>query len=368
MTENEIIAQRSRRDNAASAKVMNRNIIVTGGAGYIGSHVVKALQEAHYVPIVLDNFSSGHRESLPIGVEWHEDSLSNIDKIKYILNYHKPQAVIHLAASIDAGLSMSAPREFYENNVRNSLHLFDAMIDVGINNLIFSSSAAVYGQHKKTIELELNESHYSIYHLPIEEDFKKHPMSTYGRTKLIVENILECYDRAYQFRSISLRYFNACGADASGTIGEAHNEKTHLIELALLAVLGIKLPIRIFGNDYPTPDGTAIRDYVHVSDIAQAHILALEALLSGAKTNAYNVGIGKGYSVKEVLDIVNEVTGKENLRYLELRRPGDPAVLIADNTKICKELNFHPKYIELKSMIETAWQWHKNHPNDYNTL
>jgi UDP-glucose 4-epimerase len=329
---------------------MTTTVLVTGGAGYIGSHTARALITAGYRPVVFDNLSSGHQEAVPEGVPLVVGDLGDVPVLRRAIELHRPEAVIHFAAFIEAGESMTDPRRFYRNNVQNSLNLFDTMLESGVTRVVFSSSAGVYGQPER---------------VPILEESPKVPVSTYGETKLIVEHILRDYDRAYGLRSISLRYFNACGADPSGEIGEAHKAKTHLIELALLTALGQRDAIHVFGTDYPTPDGTAIRDYIHVTDLAYAHVLALAALEQGRDTSAFNVGVGRGFSVREVLDAVEQVSGRRLERRLEPRRPGDPAALVADATRIKRELGWEPRYTDLHAMIETAWHWHRSHPHDF---
>lgn len=330
-----------------------KKVLVTGGAGYIGSHTIRSLLEAGYSPVVLDNFSAGHREAVPPGVPIVEADLSVPDQIRAAFRAHQPQSVIHFAAFIEAGESMSDPRRFYKNNVVNTLNLLDIMLETGVLKLVFSSSAGVYGEPEQ---------------VPIPETCSRRPVNTYGQTKFFIENILTDYDRAYHLRSIALRYFNACGADPSGEIGEAHPSKTHLIELAILTALGRRAAMKLFGTDYPTPDGTAIRDYIHVVDLASAHVLALDALERSGSTRAYNVGLGRGFSVRQVLDTVDMVAGQAVPRILEARRPGDPAILIADASRIRAELGWKPHYESLQDMIETAWRWHKSHPDDFATL
>jgi UDP-glucose 4-epimerase len=325
-------------------------ILVTGGAGYIGSHTVRHLLNAEFEVVVLDDLSAGHLSAIPSEVPLVKVSLSDRDDLRRVFGYHRPDAVIHFAGSIEAGESMTDPRRFYANNVVNSLNLVEAVIDQGPIPFVFSSSAAVYG------EPDAN---------PISEDMPKEPTNVYGETKLAFERVLMAYDRAYDLRSISLRYFNACGAHPDGSIGPDHLIKTHLITLAMLNALGQRNQIEVFGTDYPTPDGTCIRDYIHVEDLASAHVLALEALMAGAETTAYNVGVGRGFSVREVLDSVERVTGRSLNRAIAPRREGDPSALVADSTRIGIQLRWEPAYIELDDIVATAWHWHSNHPDGF---
>lgn len=326
------------------------HVLVCGGAGFIGSHTLRALMEAGYSPIVLDDLSSGHREAVPASVPLVVGSLADAEVLNRIFSSARIRAVIHFAAFIEAGESMLSPARFYQNNVANTLVLLETMRKHNVTQLVFSSSAGVYGEPQR---------------LPIQESDPKLPVNVYGETKWMVEQMLQAFSRAYGLRSVSLRYFNACGAWPDGSIGEAHRTKSHLIELALLTALGKRSQLKVFGTDYPTPDGTAIRDYVHVIDLASAHVMALRALEQGLSTSAFNVGAGKGFSVKEVLDTVEEVTGVSLNRALEPRRTGDPAVLVADGSLIHKVLGWVPKHTTLKGMIEDAWRWHRTHPDGF---
>jgi UDP-glucose 4-epimerase len=322
-------------------------ILVTGGAGYIGSHTVRHLLDAGHEVVVLDDFSAGHRSAVPGGIPLVELSLADRDGLGRAFKDHRPDAVIHFAARIEAGLSMTDPGAFYQNNIVNALNLADAAVEDGSVPFVFSSSAAVYGQPPDN---------------PINEDTIKQPTNVYGETKLAFERVLAAYDRAYGLRSISLRYFNACGARPDGSIGPDHRTKTLLITRAMLNALGQSDQIQVFGTDYPTPDGTAIRDYIHVEDLAAAHVLALEALFAGTATTAYNVGVGRGFSVSEVLDSVERVTGRALNRVLAPRRSGDPTALVADATRIGADLGWKAAYPELDAIVETAWRWHSSHP------
>jgi UDP-glucose 4-epimerase len=329
-------------------------ILVTGGAGYIGSHTIRHLIAADHEVVVLDDLSAGHRAALPPGVALIDASTGDRVAVSAALREHQPDAVIHFAGSIEAGESMTDPRRFYENNVTNSLRLLDAVVgtagEAAAIPVVFSSSAAVYGEPEQ---------------VPIAEDAPHRPTNVYGETKLIFERALAAYGEAYGLRSVSLRYFNACGAAADGTIGADHRRKTHLVTIALLTALGQRPAVQVLGTDYPTPDGTCIRDYIHVDDLAAAHVLALQALADGASTTAYNVGVGEGFSVTEVLDATDRVVGRPVPRQLAPRRPGDPARLVADSTKIRRELGWRPQYTGLDEIIATAWRWHSSHPHGY---
>lgn len=322
---------------------MEKNILVTGGAGYIGSHTVKILVGKGYNVVVLDNLSYGHKNAVDKRAKFVKADLSDKEKIKKALKENKINAVIHFAGFIQVGESVKKPDKYFRNNFVNGLNLLDAMKETGCKNIVFSSSAAVYGEPKK---------------VPIKEDDETRPGNPYGFTKRMFEAILKCYDDAYGIKSVALRYFNAAGADFSGEIGEDHNPETHLIPNILDAALGKSREIKVFGSDYNTKDGTCVRDYVHVVDLAEAHVLAVESLFNGKGSKVYNLGNGKGYSVNEIIETVRKVTGKEiNILYAE-RRQGDAAALIADYGKIRKELGWEPKY-GIKKIIESAWKWHR---------
>jgi UDP-glucose 4-epimerase len=325
-------------------------ILVTGGAGYIGSHTVRHLLSAGFDVTVLDNLSTGHRGAVPAEVPLLELDLGDGEGLRAALRRERPDAIIHFAGSIEAGESMIDPRRFYGNNVVTAINLVDATIETGAIPLVFSSSAAVYGEPLRS---------------PIAETDRAEPANVYGETKLAFERVLAAYDRAYGLRSISLRYFNACGASPDGSIGADHRNKTHLITLAMLAALGQRDGIAVFGTDYPTPDGTCIRDYIHVEDLASAHVLALGGLFGGAATTAYNVGVGTGFSVAQVLDSADRVTGRPIVRHLSPRREGDPSSLVADSSKIQAELGWAATYKDLDAILATAWQWHRTHPQGF---
>ncbi len=327
------------------------HILVVGGAGYIGSHTVWQLLAVGHSVVVLDNLSSGHPQALPKSVELIKADLLDFASVKAALEKHKPDAVIHFAALIEVGESMRAPARYYRNNVMGSLNLLQAIVETRKIPLVFSSTAAVYG----TTDL-----------VPIPENATMQPESVYGETKLMTENMIHAFHTANGLPYTILRYFNVCGASPEGDIGEAHANKTHLIELACLTALGQREKMMIFGEDYSTPDGTCIRDYVHVQDLADAHVLAVEALHSGQNTAAtYNVGLGHGFSVKQVLDAVDEVVGVPLNREVADRRAGDPPRLVADAQRIVNELGFSPKFTNLKDIVATAWHWHKSHPDGF---
>jgi UDP-glucose 4-epimerase len=316
-------------------------ILVVGGAGYIGSHMVKALTEAHYPVLVLDNLSTGHR-GLLTGGELVEGSLGDADLLDRLFSEHAISAVMHFAAFSLVGESVQWPLKYYRNNIAETVGLLEAMVRHSVKRFIFSSTAAVYGEPETTT---------------IAEDHPLRPTNPYGSSKLCVEQILSDCDTAHGLKSIRLRYFNAAGADASGTIGEMHDPETHLIPNVLKCARSGSA-LKIFGSDYPTPDGTCIRDYVHVTDLAQAHLLALQALLDGSGSRVYNLGNSVGYSVRQVVDLARKVTGRSIQTIADQRRPGDPAVLVADSTRIKRDLNWVPQYEELENIIATAWRWH----------
>ncbi|MBI4127478.1 MAG: UDP-glucose 4-epimerase GalE [Parcubacteria group bacterium] len=327
------------------------NIFITGGAGYIGSHTVKLLQKLGHRITVFDNFEFGHREALPTNVHVIRGDLRRKDDVVRALTANPADAVIHFASYIEAGDSMRDPGRFYENNVGGSLNLLSAMLATKTRVIVFSSSAAIYGDPKV---------------IPITENAPKEPTNVYGHTKLIVEEMLHWYHRIHEVRAVSLRYFNAVGCDPEGELGLDHEPETHLIPVALKVALGLRPALEIFGNDYGTPDGTAIRDYVHVTDLAHAHRLALESLASGKETfNAFNLGSETGFSVGQVAKEVILVTGREIPMVVKPRRAGDPEKLIANSAKAREVLGWQPKYSDLRTIIETAWRWHSQHPYGY---
>lgn len=331
-------------------------VLVVGGAGYIGSHTVRELQRNGYKTIVLYNLVYGHREAVKDG-DFIEGDLGNIEILRNIFETNTVNAVMHFAAYTYVGESVLHPKKYYSNNVINTLNLLDSTIRYGIKYFIFSSSCATYGEPQE---------------IPITESHPQNPINPYGWSKLMVERILQDYDNAYGLKYISLRYFNAAGADLQGDIGEDHNPETHLIPLILRVALetaskkkskgGSPQVLKIYGNDYPTKDGTCIRDYIHVTDIAMAHIMATERLLEGGHSDIYNLGNGEGYSVKDVVDVSQQLTGIDIPYEYTKRREGDPAILVGSSKRIAAALGWRPQYSELEQIILTAWKWHKEHP------
>lgn len=326
------------------------NILVTGGAGYIGSHVVEELQKSGFTPIVYDNFSTGHAAAVPEEVQLVEGDIHDVRFAKHIMEQFEIDAVIHFAASSLVGESMVDPAKYYFNNVEGSLHLLEAMRGAGVDRIVFSSTAAVYGEPEQ---------------VPITENSKLQPTNVYGRSKLMIEKMLADYDMAYDFRYVALRYFNAAGASPTRDIGEDHNPESHLIPLILKTAQGVRKQVAIFGTDYPTEDGTCIRDYIHVCDLARAHVLALQHLLKGGSSRVYNLGSENGFSVRQMIDCAKRVTAVDFTVVEEARRAGDPAVLIASSEKIRSELGWIPEHSSVEEVIGTAWKWHKGHPRGY---
>jgi len=316
-------------------------ILVVGGAGYIGSHMVKQLVNSGTEVITLDNLSCGYRDAVKYG-EFEQGDLGDPAMLDYIFSNYSIDAVMHFAAFIEVGESVHEPAKYYRNNVINTAVLLDAMIQHDINNFIFSSTAAIFGEPEYT---------------PIDEKHSKNPINPYGRTKLMVEQILEDYDTAYGLKSTCLRYFNAAGADPDGELGERHQPETHLIPLILQAASGRRKDIKVFGNDYPTEDGTCIRDYIHINDLCKAHLLALKRMQQIGSSARYNLGNGTGFSVQQVIDTTRKVTGKDFKVTQDERRPGDPAVLVADSKLAQQELGWKPEHTDLESIIATAWRW-----------
>lgn len=325
------------------------NLLVTGGAGYIGSHTVRKLKKFGHGVVIFDNLSTGHKKAVE-GFELIVGDLRDKKSLKKLFSENNFDAVIHFAGSIEAGESMIDPKRFFENNVVCGLNLLEVMLNHGVKKIVFSSSAAVYGEPEK---------------MPIKEDAPKNPTNVYGITKLMFEQILDAYDNAYGVKSVSLRYFNAAGADPSGKIGPDHKHKTHLMTLVILAALGKRSSIKVFGTDYPTLDGTGIRDYVHVSDLADAHVLALKYLKKNNKSDKFNLGNGKGNSVMEIISAVRKISGNNFSVINAKRRVGDPGIVYASSKKAQKILGWKPKISSIKEIVETAWQWHKTHPNGY---
>lgn len=318
-------------------------VLVVGGAGYIGSHMVKGLLGAGFDVTILDNLSTGHRESITSGTFIHGD-LSDRKLLDRLFSDNSIDAVMHFAAYSLVGESVENPIDYYRNNFSGTLTLLETMLRFGIKRFIFSSTAAVYGEPET---------------VPISEIHPCVPTNPYGASKLAVERLLSDCDAAYGMKYMSLRYFNAAGADESAEIGERHERETHLIPLVLQAALGQRKHIEIFGTDYKTPDGTCLRDYVHVTDLVSAHLLALSALMEGADSNVFNLGNSKGYSVREVIELSRKITGEPIPALESERRPGDPAVLVADSEKIRRELGWRPRYEDLEKIIESAWRWHQ---------
>ncbi|MDP1667302.1 MAG: UDP-glucose 4-epimerase GalE [Methylobacter sp.] len=322
-----------------------KTVLVVGGAGYIGSHMVWLLGQKGVDVVTLDNLSSGHRDAVLHGQFVHGDIADRLILDK-VFREHKFDAVMHFASFIQVGESMQDPAKYYQNNVVNTLNLLNAMRTYGVDKFIFSSTAAIFG-----------EPEYS----PIDEAHPKRPINPYGWSKLMVEQALADYDRAYGLKSVCLRYFNAAGAHPDGLLGERHDPETHLIPLVLQAASARRPHITVFGRDYDTPDGTCIRDYIHILDLAEAHWLALQYLQSAGETTAFNLGNGNGYSVESVIQAAKRVTGKTITVQEGQRREGDPARLVANASKIKQQLGWQPAYADLDVIVEHAWQWEHNH-------
>jgi UDP-glucose 4-epimerase len=319
-------------------------ILVVGGAGYIGSHMVKQLSLSGTEVITLDNLSCGYKDAVKYG-QLVEGDLGDNKVLDKLFSEHNIDAVMHFAAFIEVGESVIKPAKYYHNNVTNTQTLLDAMVRHDVERFIFSSTAAIFGEPQYT---------------PIDEAHKKEPINPYGRSKLMVEQILEDYDTAYGLKSTCLRYFNAAGADPEGELGERHNPESHLVPLILQAASGRREDIKIFGNDYPTDDSTCVRDYVHINDLCEAHSLALERMQKTGESARYNLGNGKGFSVQQVIDAAKQVSGKDFTVTHADRRAGDPAVLVADSKLARQELGWSPKFDQLETIIETAWNWEVN--------
>lgn len=323
-------------------------ILVTGGAGYIGSVAVKDLIAEGEEVVVIDNLVYGHRAALPAGVPFYEGDIGDKDLVKKVLAEHSIDACMHFSAFAYVGESVEDPQKYYTNNFVQTLRLLDVLLENYIKKFIFSSTCATYGEPQ---------------YVPIDEKHPQAPANPYGWSKFMVERVLENYDKAYGLKFVALRYFNACGA--SGGCGEDHDPETHLIPLVLFAAQG-KIPhVTIFGDDYPTPDGSAVRDYIHVSDLSAAHMLALYRLRGGESSEFINLGNGSGYSVKEVIETARQVTGKPIEAIVGPRRAGDPSRLVADAAKARGLLGWDPKFPDLESIIESAWAWHQDHPDGY---
>lgn len=323
-----------------------KNCIVTGGAGYVGSHCCKELARAGYQPVAVDNLCRGHAELVKWG-PLHEIDVLDGDSLDCIFDQYQPIAVFHFAGLAFVGESVERPDIYYGNNTAGTLSVLNAMIRNSCTNMIFSSTAATYGLPQ---------------YLPIDENHPKNPINPYGWSKLFVEQIMRDYENSYGIKHAALRFFNACGADKECETGELHDPETHLIPSVIQAALGIRDNIKIYGNDYDTPDGTAIRDYIHVSDLAIAHVKALERLLSSGESSCINIGTGNGYSVMEVIESVKRISGKNVSAIFEKRRAGDTPILIADSSKARTELNWRCLIPEIDNIVETAWNWHSKRP------
>jgi len=320
-----------------------KKILVIGGAGYIGANACKAIKASDREPIVFDNFSSGHRHAVKWG-ELIEGDIRNESDIRAALERTRPDAVMHFAANIEVGEGEKAPGAFYENNVAGTLNVVRAMLDLGLQNFIFSSTCAIYGDPES---------------LPLVEDMPKRPVSVYGRSKLMVETILEDMSRAEGLRYAALRYFNAAGADLDGEVGEEHDPETHLIPNAIKAAAGIGQGMKLFGDDYPTPDGTCVRDYIHIADLVSAHILAAEHIQKSGESLQLNLGTGNGFTVKQVLDAVERAVGKPVPVEIGPRRAGDAIALYADTSKSKEILGWVPEHSDMDTIVSSAWNFHK---------
>ncbi|MBF4988561.1 UDP-glucose 4-epimerase GalE [Methylophilus sp. 14] len=322
-------------------------VLVVGGAGYIGSHMVKMLLGAGHEVITLDNLSSGHRDAV-LGGTFVEGDLADTQGLHQVFEQYQPEAVMHFASYIQVGESVRKPDIYYRNNVTNTLNLLDVMLEFEVKKFIFSSTAAVFGEPD---------------YVPIDEAHPNRPLNPYGRSKWMIEQVLADYDKAFDLRSVCLRYFNAAGADPEGQLGERHDPETHLIPLILQAASGRRDNIQVFGRDYDTPDGTCIRDYIHIVDLCSAHLAALEYLTKGGSSDRFNLGNGSGFSVQEVIDAVQKVSGKQVTVINGPRREGDPARLVADAKRARSILAWQPTYTALDTIVSHAWQWERKQSN-----
>lgn len=322
-------------------------VLVTGGAGYIGSHTVFELIKTVQQVVVYDNLSKGHQASVPSGIPFINGDIRDDEKLTITMQTFDIDTVVHFAADSLVGESMQEPAKYYMNNVGGTLALLNTMRKCGVNKIVFSSTAAVYGEPDVC---------------PIDESFKTFPANVYGRTKLVIEGMLADFSQAYDLKYVCLRYFNAAGALSRGVIGEDHTPETHLIPLVMKTVLRQRDSIDIYGTDYPTPDGTCIRDYIHVADLSKAHVLALEHLQAGGASRVYNLGSEAGFSVREVIERAKLVTGIDFPVCEKGRRAGDPAILVASSEQIKRELGWNPVNSDLDTIIRTAWQWHRTNP------
>jgi UDP-glucose 4-epimerase len=324
-------------------------VLVTGGAGYIGSHAVAALIEKGEEVVIVDNLYQGHREAI-LGGKLYVGDLRDAAFLAGVFSENEIDGVIHFAANSLVGESMKDPGKYYHNNVYGTLCLLEQMQKAGVGRIVFSSTAATYGEPER---------------VPIDEFDRTLPTNTYGETKLAMEKMIRWFDVAHGIKFVSLRYFNAAGAHESGKIGEDHNPESHLVPLVLQVALGQREYISVFGEDYPTEDGTCIRDYIHVSDLADAHLLALERLRQGGESAVYNLGSGRGYSIKQVIEVSRQVTGHAIPAKIEARRSGDPAVLVASSDRARNELGWNPRRVQLEEIISSSWNWHRQHPGGY---
>ena len=346
LTRRKILLKLKRRQEIRS----KMKVLVTGGAGYIGSHAVRALLEAGREVVVLDDLSTGFREAVHPDAKFYQIDIHDGDALDELFRKEEIEGVIHFAAFSQVGESMKKPLKYYDNNLSGTLSLIKAMVRNGVKYIVFSSTAATYGEPER---------------IPIMESDRTQPTNCYGETKLAIEKMMKWTGGAHDLKYVALRYFNACGAHPSGQIGEAHDPETHLIPLILQVPLGKRDAISVFGDDYPTKDGTCVRDYIHVCDLSDAHILALDYLVNGGESDVFNLGNGEGFTVKEVIETSRRVTGEDIPAEICPRRAGDPAQLVASSEKARSVLGWKPRYNDLETIIETAWNWHRNHPNGY---
>lgn len=326
------------------------SILVLGGAGYIGSHTVYELIEKGKEVVVADNLETGFMQAVHPKAKFYQGDIRDKAFLDDLFSKEKIDGVIHFAANSQVGESMTNPLKYYDNNLHGTMVLLKSMVEHDVDKIVFSSTAATYGEPER---------------IPILENDKTEPTNTYGETKLSMEKMMKWTGKAHNLRYVALRYFNACGAHKSGKIGEAHNPETHLIPLILQVPLNQRKYISVFGNDYDTKDGTCVRDYIHVTDLAQAHILALEYLSNGNESNVFNLGNGVGFTVNEIIETARNVTGHSIPAKMESRRAGDPSQLIASSEKAKTVLGWKPEFTDINSIIETAWNWHRNHPDGY---
>lgn len=325
------------------------SVLVLGGAGYVGSHAVYQLIDQGKDVVVIDNLQTGHEKAIHPDASFYQGDIRDIEFLREVFNHESIESVIHFAANSLVGESMEIPLEYFDNNVYGTQVLLQAMVEFGVKKIVFSSTAATYGEPKS---------------VPITEDMETNPTNAYGETKLTMEKMMKWAEKAHGINYVSLRYFNVAGARESGEIGEDHSPETHLIPIILEAALGKRPHVTIFGQDYDTPDGTCIRDYIHVEDLIHAHLLALDYLNKG-ESNIFNLGSNQGFSVKEMIDTARKVTGKEIPAEIGERRAGDPSVLIASSEKANKVLGWQPTRTSITKIIQDAWNWHENHPNGY---